>query len=597
MAMTNNTQQSTSRAGWEEDRVRIQAMIAERAEGGSHDPRSEALSICRRWGKPTDWVEEGCDRAEEEWTKREIEEARKGAKKVLGALQPPTEKVEKPLLRREALKKSAEQVSEIVQEQQKKREEEKVSSFLDGTFDQPAKAFLDRTFDQSPKVWWPEAPLPPQGASELEKLTYPRGLLGHAVKYIDDTNELPHRWLALGTALSALAKGLDRRILGPNNNSTILWMLLMAETGAGKNHGLNCLRMLLRAMGIEDVLVAGGLGSMQGVEEILTGTSNDEPDGQPNALVAIDEIGAWLKRISSKGQTGNVSEIPGTLQILWGFSPLAEWIGTKTKGKKMKVVHGPAFAIYGASTEKKLIRALTVEQIGEGFVNRMLLINVGRGALERVKAKYEWTKFPAWLGKALKEVVGKAPPNEGPIRLTIERGGEEIVLNDFRRVGWGVGAEDLWRTYENSIRAFPSTEDRELWIRAADMALRLATIVAVYRGSTVVEVEDWQWAQAVVDQSMRWLAAALRKHLVQDLEQVEVVDRLREQFLKLLRKNKEPELTQGVIRKFCEGLVGKDHRRIDQAIDHLVKCGDIAELDQAGKVGQPTRKWRWQSSI
>src|SRR6516162_9952533 len=83
MAMTNNTQQSTSRAGWEEDRVRIQAMIAERAEGGSHDPRSEALSICRRWGKPTDWVEEGCDRAEEEWTKREIEEARKGAKKVL----------------------------------------------------------------------------------------------------------------------------------------------------------------------------------------------------------------------------------------------------------------------------------------------------------------------------------------------------------------------------------------------------------------------------------------------------------------------------------------------------------------------------------
>jgi hypothetical protein len=52
-------------------------------------------------------------------------------------------------------------------------------------------------------------------------------------------------------------------------------------------------------------------------------------------------------------------------------------------------------------------------------------------------------------------------------------------------------------------------------------------------------------------------------------------------------------LTQGEIRKLCERQT-KDHRKIDQVIDHLVKCGDMVELDQAGLVGRPTRKWLWQ---
>jgi hypothetical protein len=97
--------------------------------------------------------------------------------------------------------------------------------------------------------------------------------LGHAVQYVYDTAQLPDRWLSLSAALSALAKATDRRVLGPRDCSTVLWLLLMAETGAGKQHGLNCIRILLRAMCIEDCLAAGGLGSVQGIEEILEGTT------------------------------------------------------------------------------------------------------------------------------------------------------------------------------------------------------------------------------------------------------------------------------------------------------------------------------------
>jgi hypothetical protein len=434
-----------------------------------------------------------------------------------------------------------------------------------------------------------EAPQAPPN-SGIDRLTYPRGLLGHATQYVHDTAALPNRWLSMATALSALAKGLDRKVLGPGDagNSVILWLLLVAETGAGKQHALNCIRMLLKAMGVEWAIVASGLGSVQGIEEILEGTTKFAQN--PSPLVVIDEVGRWLSRISSKGQTGNVSEIPGTLQSLWGWPPQLEWLGSKTKGKEMKAVHGPAFALFGASTEKKLIRALTKDQVENGFVNRMLLVNVGRGALERIEPKYEWSRFPQWLGDALKAVVGEPAPKDASIRL--ELGG--TVLRDFRRIGWGLGAKELWTNFEREVRGMPSVDDRDLWIRAPEQALRLATIVTVYRGSSLVEVEDWQWAEEVVRYSMRQLIHALQSNLCEDLDQVDLVDRIRTEFQKKVRQGEpQGELTQGAIRKLCERKT-KDHRKIDQAIDHLVKCGDIVELDRQGLIGFPTRKWKWQ---
>jgi hypothetical protein len=201
-----------------------------------------------------------------------------------------------------------------------------------------ASALLDRSPEDArmPKAPPPpprEAPQAPPN-SGIDRLTYPRGLLGHVTQYMVDTSPLPNRWLGLASALCVLAKGLDRKVIGPSGTSTILYILLMAETGAGKQQALQCIRTVLKAMGLGKVIVAGGLASVQAIEEIVEQT--------PSALVVIDEVGAWLNRISAGGQTGNVAEIPGTLQSLWAWSPEDEWIGTKRKAKEMVTVFGPA---------------------------------------------------------------------------------------------------------------------------------------------------------------------------------------------------------------------------------------------------------------
>lgn len=100
----------------------------------------------------------------------------------------------------------------------------------------------------APAQPWPDAPSAPADATAFERLLYPRGLLGHVVQYIYETDGLPDRVMALVGALCILTKALDRKVLGPLGNSVVLFILLIAETGAGKQHTMNCIRILLRAM-------------------------------------------------------------------------------------------------------------------------------------------------------------------------------------------------------------------------------------------------------------------------------------------------------------------------------------------------------------
>ena len=253
--------------------------------------------------------------------------------------------------------------------------------------------------------------------------------------------------------------------------------------------------------------------------------------------------------------------------------------------KERVTVLGPAFAIFATSTERAFFTALKSKQVASGFVNRHALINAGRGAAKRIKPTHHWTQCPNWLVQALQKISGDPVPNAGaPLVLRVD--GKETMLRDFRRIGWGPGAEECWSDFENEeIRALPSIEDRELWIRAPEIALRLATILAVFRGSSTVEVEDLEWSIELIRQSTKQLSRGLQKHMLEEYAQADLVAYIREQF------RLAGLLTLGQIRKLCERKTD-DHRKIGHAIDHLVMCGDIEEVGSSGP-GRPTRRWKW----
>jgi hypothetical protein len=430
------------------------------------------------------------------------------------------------------------------------------------------------------------APLAPSGATALERLTYPRGLVGHVVQYMIDTNGLPDRWMALAGALCVCGKALDRKVLGPRENSVVLFILVLAESGAGKNHILNCIKTILKAVGLESTFLGTGIASTQSVEEALEGMG--DKDGNPSVLIEIDEYGSFLNRISSKSQSGNVAEIPGILCSLWGHSPQATWKGSIKVKKKMIEVYGPAFSIFGASTEPALYRALKSRQISGGFVSRHLVAkadNAGRGAERMVDPKYSWVACPKWLKKALKEVAGPPAPLDNSPKIL-----GQWVAWDWLRIGWGPGAKERWFDYEYKVRSKPSGEERDVWIRVPEMALRIATIVAVFRGSDVVDLEDLEWAIGVAEHSATQIVEGLGSHYSEDMEQVELIRLVR---AKLQAKG---TITKGLLFKICENKTN-DQRKIWGAINHLINLGEAVEIPQS-VAGRPTEgKWKWNATF
>jgi hypothetical protein len=283
-----------------------------------------------------------------------------------------------------------------------------------------------------------------------------------------------------------------------------------------------------------------------------------------------------------KSQTGNVAEIPSTLQTLWGWSPQLEWQGSMKVGKNEVVVYGPAFCIFGTSTPKTFFASLKSKNVSSGFVNRHLMFNAGRGAEEIVEEADDVFSIPDWLKNALKEVAGPmADIDNRPMKSG------QWIARDWRRIGWGDGAKAKWLGYANALRKLPTEEKREIWARCAEMALRMATIVAVYRGSDVVDVEDLEWAYGVAEYSTKEIERGLQKHMLETLERADLLDHVRRTWRERRR------LTQGQVMKACERKTD-DRRKILDVIQTLIDSGEIIELAQEYGPGRPTQTWEWK---
>jgi len=137
------------------------------------------------------------------------------------------------------------------------------------------------------------------------------------------------------------------------------------------------------------------------------------------------------------------------------------------------------------------------------------------------------------------------------------------------------------------LRKLATEEKREIWARCAEMALRMATIVAVYRGSDVVEVEDLDWSIAIAEHSTTQIEAGLHKHMLETLERADLLDHVRRVW------SERKRMTLGQVMKACERKTD-DRRKILDVIQTLVDAGEIVELASEYGPGRPTQTWLWQ---
>ena len=408
----------------------------------------------------------------------------------------------------------------------------------------------------------PTAPSPPPGATAVERLTYPPGLLGHATDRAFHSTDLPDRQIALWGAMVGLAKILDRRLIGPTGSSSVLYNLLVAATGVGKEPALQFSLTLLRAAGpsYERLLQGGFLASAQAVEDMVRVT--------PNCLAMIDEFGSWFKMIQD--QSGNVSQLPMVLCKLWGQKPRGRYpvlrrANRDAKEEDLTFIQWPTMALAGATISEPFWDACGDDHISGGFLNRCLLLDAGLGAMEYVTPTYEPDDIPEWMINLIRIGAKSAQPSQGS--LPIMTG----YLAPWQQ-SWEPRGEEAYRDRRSDIRRLPEGHRRSLSIRTHEMAIRYASVVALWCGSLRVSDAhfEWAWAHAAASRDMVLKGANENLQVKRDFKAV--CDHIKH----LLADGPMRWMDIRAKSRSAGGQYGMEI--VDKAVAELLDCGEIREL-------------------
>jgi hypothetical protein len=238
----------------------------------------------------------------------------------------------------------------------------------------------------------PKAEPVPRPANELEQYTTVPGVVGEIVNWITATAQQPNRILALGAAVTVIGTLIGRRVAGPTRSATHLYVVPIAPSGAGKQHPMDMVRRLMRAAKAEShVTGPTRFFSLSAVERHLT--------VKPLSLCLIDEIGGFLKRVTSGRASNHELGISEILRTLWGVS--FSTIETSQRAQEDSVIiQCPALSILGMSTPDEFLAALQGESVANGFLNRYLLLDAGDVAAD-VEPQIEHDTVPSSMAEAL----------------------------------------------------------------------------------------------------------------------------------------------------------------------------------------------------
>lgn len=310
------------------------------------------------------------------------------------------------------------------------------------------------------------APSPPGEADMPAHLLEVDGLVGQITRWIVATASRPQPALALGAALCLVGTAAGRKFAGPTRSGTHLYVLGLARTGAGKDHALNQIARILNASGMGANLGPSQFMSLSAVIRRI--------ERQPLTLCAMDEFGSYLARINARKASGHERAVSGVLREAWGRSfqtmTTPEWAG-----EPARTIHSPALSLYGVSTHEEFYASLQGADMHNGFLNRFLLISTdGRpGAVEPALDPFD---VPAGIEAGMRDLYLTG----GPIAIATHH--SSSAEKPARGVPWASeSARQAWLAFDREIEA--RHDETPLLSRAVEMALRIATIVAVGRSS------------------------------------------------------------------------------------------------------------------
>ena len=196
------------------------------------------------------------------------------------------------------------------------------------------------------------------------------GVLEQMMTLMASSAKRPQPILALGASLCAVGALMGRKYRTESNIRSNLYVVGIAESGAGKNHSRMVISEIFRRAGLLQYLGGNKIASGSG---LLTAIGR-----HPAILFQLDEFGMFLAAAADRKRSPRyVTEILDLMVELYTTSG-ATYFGTEYASNQFnnshKPIHQPCACIYGTTTPLHFWQALQASNVADGSLARFLIL-------------------------------------------------------------------------------------------------------------------------------------------------------------------------------------------------------------------------------
>ena len=424
-----------------------------------------------------------------------------------------------------------------------------------------------------------------QGRDVQEFLQLP-GPMGECMAWMLRTAQRPQPLLAMAATLSLFSTVLSHKICSPTRLRTNLYLVGVAGTASGKDHGRKCLARALQAAGLDSLIggdeIASGAGLLSRVAEC------------PRTVFQLDEFGLMLQMMRSKNAGAHLAQIMQYLMKLYGSTDSiyrgAEYADQKLRARKD--VEYPCVNLHATTTPDQFFAALGSSDVTSGALNRLLVIVVPEQMVPRQEPDHE--EVPESVVKWIEQVqrlqcgmAGMTPAN--PVVLNHEPA-SRVLASNF--ADW---------LDEHAFKHREAPQVQALWGRAYEFAIKLAMLHSMARHTDLEQLDQRarNGALRIGGESMRW-GIAFVHHFVGRMEQ-EVMQRMGDSefdiivqnVVRVVRAAGPRGLTGFEIGRKCHAYKAKEPRYQDNVHVAMTRREEAFQVKFAptGVRGKPRLAW------
>ncbi len=364
---------------------------------------------------------------------------------------------------------------------------------------------------------------------------------------------------------------------------TNLYLLNIAPTGAGKEHGRSVLKGLLTAAGLRDRI---------GGDEIASGAALvTRASLSPTAVFALDEFGLFMQAISNPRAGKHTTDlVPALMKLHSNANGI--YMGTEYADQRQRPrqdIEFPCVNLFATTTGDTLWPALNDSHVRSGFLNRMLVMEVDTPNQKHTRIRLPLDEIPADFSAWITAVASRSPGTGEPNILGTPAKPFEMSFE----ADAGALMEEFVNSCEDRMHGLRDTNLDALWVRTHEHAMKISMIVSasIDPSSLLIRNPAVEWACAFAEFWTGHLLSLIGANVMTtDFE------RARMAVLKALADSVVP-LTLRELGQKCSSFSKLDAEVKNQVISGLISEKRVVPIEKKGRAGPSTMAYTLPSQI